>query len=199
MRHTRAGLLPLIISALMSGASGCSVSSERDATHSRDVPRNTVLAETLTREAVAVMDRDPRRAEALLDEALEADMFYGPSHNNLGVLRLSGGNLHGAAQSFHSATKLMPDSPEPRINLAITMERAGRIADAMDAYSDVLVCHPDHVAVMQALVMCQVRHARRDERTPTLLREVALRGETAEWREWAQREALRLEEASSGL
>lgn len=199
MTHTLSARTLCIAIALAAGSAACSTSQRTGTARAHTTPQNTVLAESLTREAVEIMARDPHRAESLLDDAIAADMFYGPSHNNLGVILLNGGDLHSAAQAFYAATKLMPDSPEPRINLAITMERAGRIAEAMDAYSDALVCHPDHIAVMQALVMCQVRHARRDERTPALLREVSLRGETLEWREWAQRESSRLEDPSSDL
>ena len=158
-----------------------------------DAARNTVLAESLTRRAVELMLQDERRAEELLREALTADVFFGPAHNNLGVLLLRGGDLAGAANEFSFAAKLLPDNPDPRVNLAMTFERAGRIDDAIGAYASVLETSPDHVPTMQALALCQVRHARRDAGTDRMLREVALRGENAQWREWARRELSRLD------
>lgn len=41
---------------------------------------------------------------------------------------------------------------------------------------------------MQAMARLQVRYSRTDERTPDFLREIALRGETEHWREWARRQ-----------
>lgn len=162
----------------------------------RDVDRNTVLAESLTRRATEVMEHDPAQAESLLRDALTADVFYGPAHNNLGILLLRAGDLAGAANEFQHASKLLPDSPDPRINLAIAFERAGRVDDAMDMYATVLEVRPDHVPAMQAMALCQVKHARRDGRTAVLVREIALRGETPAWREWAQAELSRHSDAS---
>jgi hypothetical protein len=39
---------------------------------------------------------------------------------------------------------------------------------------------------VQALAKLQVRSGKRDERTPRLLRDIALRGETSQWRDWAR-------------
>ena len=85
----------------------------------------------------------------------------------------------------------MPGHPDPRINLALTLERAGRVDDALRNYASALEVYPDHIAALQGLVRLQIKHNRRDEHTTTRLREIALRGETPRWREWAQRQELR--------
>lgn len=151
-----------------------------------EADRNTVEAERLTREAVAIMEKKPDSAEKLLREALGKDLYYGPAHNNLGVLFLERGDLFGAASEFEWSRKLMPGHPDPRINLALTLERASRVDEAMKNYASALEVYPDHIAAIQGLVRLQVKHNRIDDRTPSLLSEVALRGETIEWRKWAQ-------------
>jgi tetratricopeptide (TPR) repeat protein len=153
---------------------------------SGDAQRNTVLAESLTQRAATLIGRDASRAEELLREALTADIFYGPAHNNLGVLLLSSGDLAGAATEFQWAAKLLPDNADPRLNLAITLERAGRIDEALSGYAAVLEVTPDHIPTMQAMAICQSRHDRYDDRTPYLLREIAMRGESDTWKSWAR-------------
>lgn len=55
-------------------------------------------------------------------------MFNGPAHNNLGVLFLERGQLCKAANEFEWTRKLLPGHPDPRVNLALTLERAGSLA-----------------------------------------------------------------------
>ena len=90
-------------------------------------PRQTAEAEVLTKQAAEIIETDPERAEQLLREALTHDLFFGPAHNNLGVLHLKRGKLYEAAGEFEWARKLMPGHPDPRVNLALTLERAGTI------------------------------------------------------------------------
>ena len=71
---------------------GCSSSSER-LTTSRERDRNQQLAAELTRKAADLMLEDPIEAERILQDALEADLYHGPAHNNLGVLLLNRGEL----------------------------------------------------------------------------------------------------------
>jgi len=44
---------------------------------------------------------------------------------------------------------------------------------------------------MEAMALLQVRSGKRDERTDRFLSEIALRGASERWREWAQRERVR--------
>jgi hypothetical protein len=39
---------------------------------------------------------------------------------------------------------------------------------------------------MQAMTRLQLRHNRADDRTPAMLKEIAMAGDTPQWREWAQ-------------
>jgi tetratricopeptide (TPR) repeat protein len=148
--------------------------------------RSPLSAERLTMQAAKVMDTDPEEAERLLREALAADLYHGPAHNNLGVLFLARGELYEAAHEFEWARKLMPGHPDPRMNLALTLEAAGRIDDALETYATALEVYPDHMPTIQALARCQLRYNRADERTQAMLKQIALGGETEQWRDWAR-------------
>ena len=184
--------LPLL---LCLGPGGC-VSDVRDRDHvysaPSDVSRNPLEAQRLNQEAAELLHEDPGRAEALLRRALTADLYHGPAHNNLGVLYLGQGRLYEAAHEFEWAKKLLPGHPDPRMNLALTLERAGRIDEALATYDTALEVYPNHLPTMQALCRAQLRHGRADDRTAGMLDEIALRGETEQWRSWAREQGLRL-------
>lgn len=153
-----------------------------------DLDRDSTLAQRLNEEASKLMDSDPHKAEELLRKALAADLYCGPAHNNLGVLYLRRGELYPAAGEFEWARKLMPGHPDPRMNLAMTLESAGRTDDALAAYGTALDVAPEHIAAMQAMASLQLRTSKADDRTTGMLSEIALRGDDETWRSWAQRQ-----------
>jgi tetratricopeptide (TPR) repeat protein len=205
-RARAAGVFACI--ALAAAVAGCApqkVSSSPYATQP-EVDRNATRAEQLTRRAVEVMDASTadnarekdaeaeallREAEALLREALAADLYHGPAHNNLGVVFLRQGKLYEAANEFEWARKLMPGNPDPRFNLALTLERAVRVDEALAMYATALEVQAEHLPSMQGLARLQIRQRKTDARTDGLLREIAFRGSSAEWRSWAQGELAR--------
>ena len=130
---------------------GCRSASPTAYTPPREERRDTAKAERLTRDAADLIYSDPARAEALLREALAADIFHGPAHNDLGVVFLERGELYEAAHEFAWAQKLMPGNPDPRINLALVMEQAGRIEDARAAYESVLEVSPEYPEYVPAM------------------------------------------------
>jgi tetratricopeptide (TPR) repeat protein len=205
-RARAAGVFACI--ALAAAVAGCApqkVSSSPYATQP-EVDRNATRAEQLTRRAVEAMDASTadnarekdaeaeallREAEALLREALAADLYHGPAHNNLGVVFLRQGKLYEAANEFEWARKLMPGNPDPRFNLALTLERAVRVDEALAMYATALEVQAEHLPSMQGLARLQIRQRKTDARTDGLLREIAFRGSSAEWRSWAQGELAR--------
>ncbi len=150
------------------------------------VSRSTVEAEALNRRAADLITSDPARAEELLREALTKDLFFGPAHNNLGVVYFKQKKLYEAANEFEWARKLLPGNPDPRINLALVLEAAGRTDEALKAYEAALEVAPECVAAMQGAASLTLRAGRQDARLQRWLDEVALRGEAAGWRHWAQ-------------
>ena len=165
---------------------GCAAPSSAPYAPRTEAQRDTAGSERLAHEAAAVMDTDPVKAEALLRDALTADLYNGPAHNNVGVIYLKAGKLYEAAGEFEWARKMMPGAPDPRMNLALTLERAGRTSEALDTYRTALEVYPGHIQTMQAIARLQVRAGRTDDLTQDYLREIALRGETERWREWAR-------------
>ena len=149
--------------------------------------RDTSKAESLNREAADLLRSDPKAAEVLLREALSADLFFGPAHNNLGIVHLDRGELYEAASEFEWARKLLPASADPRINLAITLERAGRAGDAMGAYKSALEVQPGSIAAMQGAAVLAVRAGKPEPQLDAWLKGIAMNGEGAAWREWAGR------------
>ena len=177
----------LVALAALAGA-GCAAKGTGPYEPNTEANRDTVRAERLTQQAVEVMDKDPEKAEALLREALTADLYHGPAHNNLGVLYLKQSKLYDAAGEFEWARKLLPGHPDPRFNLALVLETAGRPDQALAMYDTALEVYPEHIATMQAVARLQLRNLSPDDRTRGFLDEIALRGETLQWQKWAQQQ-----------
>jgi tetratricopeptide (TPR) repeat protein len=147
--------------------------------------RNALEAQELTKKAVDLAEKDAAQSEKLFREALTADLYYGPAHNDLGVLYFRQNKLYEAANEFEWARKLMPGHPDPRLNLALTLERAGHVAEAFSAYDAALEVAPEYVPAMQAYARLAVRKGRRDEKVVAMLKAIELRGENEQWRNWA--------------
>jgi Tfp pilus assembly protein PilF len=159
--------------------------------------RDIRQAEETYQRALEVIAEDTAKAESLLREALGFDLYHGAAHNNLGVLLLAQGRLYDAAEEFEWARKLLPGHPEPRVNLAIALERGGRHGDAIDAARNALEVRPGHLGAVQTLAWIQVREGLQDEATRGHLDTIASRSDDPLWRDWAATQRLRLEAAAS--
>jgi Tfp pilus assembly protein PilF len=192
-----AGVAVLAVAA--AGAGGCAGAGNAGTgpyQSQSESGRDAGKAERLTREAAGLIETNPAKAEALLREALTADIYHGPAHNNLGVvyLRKTQPMLYEAASEFEWARKLMPGHPDPRVNLAITLEQAGRTGDALETYETALEVYPNYLPAMQAIASMQMRGAAKpDERTKRFLSEIALRAPESEWRDWARAQLVEME------
>lgn len=198
-RWWRAATSSLLTLTCLGTVTGCAASGSRGQSYQ---PRTTeardrVLAEKLCDEAETLLSTDPVKAEELLLAALDADVFSGRAHNNVGVLYLDQGRLYDAATAFEAARRLLPENPDPRLNLGLTLERAGRVDEAIDAFEMAHNLNPHHFGALQALARAQLRYGRADDRTPNMLAEIALRGDDA-WRSWAVMQAAHLDRASEG-
>ncbi len=161
--------------------------------------RSTAEAERLNREATDLLTTDPIKAEELLRAALTADLFLGPAHNNLGVVYLKQRKLYEAANEFEWARKLMPGHPDPRVNLALTLETAGRTGEALASYSSALEAWPNYLPALQGIASLTLRAGdRRDPRLAAWLSEISLRGEP-EWSAWARERGMALPSGGSNV
>lgn len=177
--------------ALFSCALSCTSSAARSPLLD-ETNRDPQEARALTLEALDAIEDDPKRAEELLNAALKADLYYGPAHNDLGVLYLRQSRLYEAANEFESARKLMPGDPETRLNLGLTLEKAGLYERAFEAYSAALEVSPTHIRTIQASARLTLRTGRKNDRLMGMLEDISLRGETGHWRRWAQEQMSRL-------
>lgn len=183
----------VLAACVMPLTGGCESSGEALGSGAAMV-RNSAEAQRLTDLAMEEVDRDPAAAERLLRRAIDADAFHGPAHNNLGVLLLRGPEprLYEAAQRFEWARKLMPGNPDPRANLALTLERAGQSDEALACYRSALDVAPEHVPALQGLAAIQIRAGRPDAATRRALGIIAVQGTTEHWRHWARLQAAKI-------
>ncbi len=148
--------------------------------------RNPVGADRLSRQAADAIDRgEMDRAEDLLRRALAHDLYFGPAHNNLGVVFLERGQLYEAANEFEWARKLMPSEPDPRVNLGLCLERAGRVEDAMASFDAALQVSPEHLPAIQGAALLAVRSGREEPKLTGWLDVIAVRG-AGHWSVWAR-------------
>lgn len=154
--------------------------------------RDVARAIELNAQAAELIVSDPAAAEELLRDALSADLFCAPAHNNLGVVFLSQGKLYEAAGEFEWARKLLPGHPDPRVNLALVLETAGKTDEALEGYAAALEVRPGYLPAIQGAASLAVREGRRGEELRGWLEEIAMRGAAPEWRGWAVRQLARM-------
>jgi tetratricopeptide (TPR) repeat protein len=151
-----------------------------------EADRETSVAEKMNREAADLIDSNPARAEALLRDALTRDLFFGPAHNNLGVVFLHQKKLYEAAHEFEWARKLLPGNPDPRVNLALTLESAGRLGEAFKTYETALEVAPDDLAAIEGLASLALSTGRDEPRLRGWLQQISLGATETVWTSWAR-------------
>ncbi len=183
-RRTLTKLVTLV--AICLTPTSCTTSRSDSYEPAGEESREPLQADQLARKAATFLDRDPDRAESMLREALNMDLFNGPAHNNLGVLYLAQDKLYEAAAEFEWARKLMPGNPDPRLNLALTLERAGHMEESLTACRAALEVRPEDVGAMQQIARITLQTGRTDSQLGEFLRVIAIRGESPRWRSWAK-------------
>lgn len=175
---------------------GCqSTGSPRDTyrTADQDPVRNADTARRLHNRALELIaDGKAESAMATLRRALEADITFGPAHNNLGKLLFDQGKLYAAAWEFQYAIKLMPHQPEPKNNLGLVLERAGKLDDAIETYRKAVDLEPDNPVLIGNLARCKHRRGDKDNEQRRLLQELVMKDTRPDWRQWAQEQLRRL-------
>jgi Flp pilus assembly protein TadD len=184
--------MALTTALIAAAASGCASGGPRQdkstyETVSRDPRRDSDSAERHNAAAVRRMEHgDYTRAESDLKSALDADVMYGPAHNNLGKVYYHQGKLYLAAWEFQYAAKLMPNVPEPRNNLGLVFESAGKIDEAVTSYGEAISLAPDNVQFIGNLARARVRRGDADDSVRDLLRQLVLRETRPQWADWAR-------------
>ena len=179
-------LIPLLLASCHSAGSSSPYAVQSEA------ERATTVAEKLSREGADLIATDPSKAEALLRDALTKDLYYGPAHNNLGVVFLNEGKLYEAAHEFEWARKLLPGNPDPRVNLALTLERAGRTDEAFKSYETALEVSPEYLPAIEGAASVAMRSSRSEPRLRAWLDAIALGSPDSNWSTWAKSARARL-------
>jgi len=189
MRRFALTLLPALV--LATAACGCHrgplASPAPYQTVAVDPRRDTEAARRLNGQAVALLAQgNLPEAEKNLKQALAADTFFGPAHNNLGTVYFRQKKFYLAAWEFQYAVKLMPTKAEPQNNLGMVYETVGKLDDAAKSYEEALELEPDASAITGNLARLYVRTARNDEKTRRLLGNIVLKDARPEWVAWAR-------------
>ena len=193
LRHlcSRSVLLLLSVAAVSLIVAGCG-SSSRNAYTNEGAVRDTARAEGIYKKAMDVIGSDPVAAEKLLRETLQYDLYHGRAHNNLGVVLFGAGKLYEAAGEFEWARKLMPGLPEPRVNLALVLDRGGRSQEALEAAQSALEVQADDIPANQAMVLIQLSNGTGDATTLKRLQNIIDRSDDQQWVAWAEVEKAKL-------
>lgn len=129
---------------------------------------------------------DLAQAEAYFRGALEADIMYGPAHNNLGRIYYLQERYYEAAWEFQYAAQLMPHRPIPRNNLGLVFEATGQLEKAEEHFRGAFEAEPDNPEFLGNLARAKVRQGERSEELLDLLQQIVMKDSRPEWRRWAE-------------
>jgi tetratricopeptide (TPR) repeat protein len=73
----------------------------------------------------------------------------------------------------------MPGHPDPRVNLGICLDRAGRVSEAIESFEAALQVSPGYLPAIQGAALVAARLDRVDARLETWLDEIAARSALA--------------------
>jgi Tfp pilus assembly protein PilF len=156
----------------------------------------TVAAQPLRDEAKAIAETERAarlvhrgkwdQAEQALQNALIADVTYGPAHNNLGKLYYNQGKFYLAAWEFEYTSKLMPDRPEPHNNLGMVYEAVDRLDQAITSYSMAHSMACQNPIFIGNLARVRLKQDEHDPQAQALLSDLLLYDTRPDWVAWAR-------------
>jgi len=135
-------------------------------------------------EAIEANDYD--KAEQAFKQALEADVMFGPAHNNLGKVYYTQDLFYKAAWEFQYAIKLMPYHPEPKNNLGLVYESVGKLDDAIELYSEARIIEPDNPILIGNFARARLKRGDKGSDMRNLLTELLLKDTRPAWLAWAK-------------
>ncbi len=166
-----------------------------------DPNRNTAEAKRIHEKALKILSRcpgnyccecvakaacNPCKAEQLLQDALIADVRFGPAHNTLGTVYLAQRKLYLAAWEFEYAAGLMTERGEPHNNLGLVYEEANRLGQAIEHYQEALARDPKNPEYLGNLARTSLRNGTPLEEVRYLLRDLMLYDTRPSWITWAK-------------
>lgn len=182
--------LLLLAAAVMLTGCGWEMPSQKPPayrTTAGDPRRDTELAGMLNARAVQLISQGClAEAEVVLKDALAADLFHGPAHNNLGVVHFQQQKFYLAAWQFQYAARIMPAKAEPKNNLGLVFEAVGRLREAGEQFEQALALDPDNPEIIGNLAKTRIATNRKDEFTRQLLTDLVMKDSRPEWNAWAR-------------
>ena len=152
-----------------------------------DPERDEAKAAELTEQAAKLYRRGKiTRAEETLQDALLADVSFGPAHNNLGTIYYEQGRFYLAAWEFECARKVMPDRPEYHNNLGLVYEAVERLDKAVECYVAAWQIAPRDPQVIGNLARARLKLDPNAPEARELLTELLLYDTRPEWTAWAR-------------
>jgi Tfp pilus assembly protein PilF len=179
---------------------GCSSKKPPEApnyqTVGRDPRRDTETARTENAKALAQMDKgDWSKAEDSLKKALAADVMFGPAHNNLGKIYYRQNKLYLAAWEFEYAAKLMPHQAEPKNNMGLVFEAAGKWNEAVENYAQALTIEPENPELIGNAARARIRRGDRGPEVRQLLQKLVMVDTRPQWVTWAKQRLVMIPES----
>lgn len=129
---------------------------------------------------------DYSRAEQLLQEALIADVTFGPAHNTLGKIYYDQNKLYWAAWEFEYAINVMPHRAEPLNNLGLALEAAQLWDDAIMHYEQAVAMFPEDATYLGNLARAKVRRGDPLDEIEPMLKQLLFIDSRPEWRKWSE-------------
>jgi len=120
--------------------------------------------------------------------AIEADVEFGPAHNNLGKAYFKQKKLYKAAWSFERARKLIPRNAEPLNNLGLVSERAGELDEAVEYYRQAVKLDPENISCRANLARAMILRGDRGNEVRSLLTQIIKEDDRPEWLLWARKQ-----------
>lgn len=117
---------------------------------------------------------EPRRALALISEAIARDGRQAAYHTNLAVALTALGRSDEAVLTLQRAKELAPDDPNISYNLGATLQAMGRHAAAIPHYEQALATAPGYVDALSNLGLALVETDRAEQALAPLHRAVEL-------------------------
>jgi Tfp pilus assembly protein PilF len=147
--------------------------------------KNYNAARKLMQKHLSGKECDFAGAEKKLQEALTADVRFGPAHHSLGVLYFWQKKHYLAAWEFEYAARLMPDRFEPLNNLGLVYESAGKYEQAKTFYGLAREKTRNNPDVIANLARASYRSGTKVDEMRPLLEDVLATNPQPEWQRWA--------------
>ena len=152
-----------------------------------DPNRDTERAYELNARALRLFAKGKlEQAEQALQQALIADVTFGPAHNNLGKHYFNQHKLYLAAWEFEYAMKLMPDRPEPYNNLGLVYEAAGKYGEAIEMFHQAADIDKSNAEYLGNLIRARLRSGDQQDELRDLLEHLVFLDSRPDWVDWAE-------------